>query len=426
MIDIDTHNVLDMIPSRDYEDVRQWLKTYSNLQVVSRDGSITYHNAINDAHPEAIQVSDRFHLLKNLTSYAKDYLKKELGQHILISKKDAGVQSVTREVPEISKADENRKLTLKEKYEQIVLLLSQGKNKIQICRCINMDVRTYDKLLNMTPEERDSQFQTKMMAVHEEKVQQKIERVNEVKELKRNGYSDREISRRTNLNTSTIKKYLDINFSPVHASYGKKKSGKLLPYLNEINSNLEQGKKGPVIEAKIRECGYDGSSSTLRHYMTDWKRRRKSEYDKSKGNTVKTETVERKDVFKLLYHSLEKVKSITDEQFNKLRAEYPSLEKIHNIVWTFRKLFDDKNETELSEWVERAKMLEVREIDSFINGIERDLEAVKNAIKYEYNNGLAEGSVNKLKVIKRIMYGRCSFETLRTKTLRLEKMRKIN
>ncbi|WP_235827714.1 transposase [Acetivibrio saccincola] len=41
------------------------------------------------------------------------------------------------------------------------------------------------------------------------------------------------------------------------------------------------------------------------------------------------------------------------------------------------------------------------------------MEAVRNAIKYEYSNGLVEGCINKLKVIKRIMYGRCSFETLK-------------
>jgi len=64
--------------------------------------------------------------------------------------------------------------------------------------------------------------------------------------------------------------------------------------------------------------------------------------------------------------------------------------------------------------------------NSFINGIERDMEAVRNAIKYEYSNGLAEGCINKLKVIKRIMYGRCSFETLKNKILRLEKMRLFN
>ena len=59
----------------------------------------------------------------------------------------------------------------------------------------------------------------------------------------------------------------------------------------------------------------------------------------------------------------------------------------------------------------------IPEIDSFLNGIERDFEAVKNGIKYDYNNGLAEGSVNKIKVIKRIMYGRCSFDILKQKVL---------
>ena len=56
-----------------------------------------------------------------------------------------------------------------------------------------------------------------------------------------------------------------------------------------------------------------------------------------------------------------------------------------------------------------------------MNGLKRDIQAVRNAIIYEYNNGLAEGSVNKLKVIKMIMYGRNKFEMLRKKVLFLEK-----
>ena len=53
----------------------------------------------------------------------------------------------------------------------------------------------------------------------------------------------------------------------------------------------------------------------------------------------------------------------------------------------------------------------------------KDIVAVKNGIKYEYNNGLAEGSVNKVKVIKRIMYGRNSFELLKAKVLFHEEFR---
>ena len=51
---------------------------------------------------------------------------------------------------------------------------------------------------------------------------------------------------------------------------------------------------------------------------------------------------------------------------------------------------------------------------------------VKNAVKLDYNNGLVEGSVNKLKVTKRIMYGRNSFKLLKGKLLRLELKRKTN
>lgn len=61
-----------------------------------------------------------------------------------------------------------------------------------------------------------------------------------------------------------------------------------------------------------------------------------------------------------------------------------------------------------------------------MKGLVKDIDAVRNAIIYDFNNGLAEGSVNKLKVIKRIMYGRCNFDTLRAKVLWLEHMHKIN
>jgi len=73
-----------------------------------------------------------------------------------------------------------------------------------------------------------------------------------------------------------------------------------------------------------------------------------------------------------------------------------------------------------------AEQRDIEGINSFVNGIRRDIEAVKKAIELEYSNGLAEGSVNKLKVTKRIMYGRNSLELLRSKLLRLEIRKKIN
>jgi len=84
MVDIATGNVVDMLESRDYEDVEKWFKSFPNIQVFSRDGSITYAKAMRDSHPKAKQISDRFHLLKNLTDYCKDYIKRTIRNKIEI------------------------------------------------------------------------------------------------------------------------------------------------------------------------------------------------------------------------------------------------------------------------------------------------------------------------------------------------------
>jgi len=158
MIDIHTHGIIDMIASREQKEVVTWLKSYSNLKVVSRDGSITYRNAITEAHPEAVQVSDRFHLYKNLTKYAIEYLKKQL--KVVIEVVVDG-HEITLTETELSQANKNRKLTLEEKYQTILLLQAAGNNnQTQICHEINMDIRTYKKLISSTDIEREKMFTT--------------------------------------------------------------------------------------------------------------------------------------------------------------------------------------------------------------------------------------------------------------------------
>jgi hypothetical protein len=84
MINIDTKRIVDLLESREIRDVTEWLKTYPNIQVVSRDGSASYAAAINNAHPGALQVSDRFHLLKNLTDHAKGIMTSILNARVEI------------------------------------------------------------------------------------------------------------------------------------------------------------------------------------------------------------------------------------------------------------------------------------------------------------------------------------------------------
>lgn len=422
MIDIVTHRIIDMIPSRDYNEVKNWLKSFPNLRVISRDGSITYNNAITDAHPNAIQVSDRFHLLKNLTSYCKDYLVKFLKVNVKIT----STSYVKHEESEIkSKSVENKKLTLKEKCEKIEALLLEGNSKTRVCKLLNMDIRTFEKLYAMTDGERESKFENKVMLKHEEKVAQKQEKINQVREMFNHRFSIREISKEMKLSRKTVKAYLDPNFSPIHASYGQKKDGILSPYIKEIDVYVKDGYTATEIYKILEAKGYKGSKSTISHYISNWKLRYKKNYFEDK-KVENSEFVDRKKLLKLLYIPHEKVKDLSNEQLSQVYIEYPIFFKIITIVNSFRKLISNKNSAKLENWINEVKKLEIKEINSFIVGVLKDIEAVKNAIAYDYNNGLAEGSVNKLKVIKRIMYGRCDFETLRKKVLKLEFLRKIN
>lgn len=74
MVDLESHRIIDMIPSRETIDVSRWLAAFPNIQVVSRDEASTYSSAATDSHPEAVQVSDRFHLIKGLSEVINKYI----------------------------------------------------------------------------------------------------------------------------------------------------------------------------------------------------------------------------------------------------------------------------------------------------------------------------------------------------------------
>lgn len=151
---------------------------------------------------------------------------------------------------------------------------------------------------------------------------------------------------------------------------------------------------------------------------TTRKRRLIQETHESENDNYKF--IERKHLIKLLYKTINKVKELSPGILNRVIDEYPVLSSIYTIFQKFKEALFSKNPETLNNWIKEVKLLKILDINSFINGIENDIEGVENSIIYEYSNGLAEGKVNKIKVIKRIMYGRCKFETLRNTVLSLE------
>jgi len=67
MVDLEAHRVLDLLPDCRSESVAEWLQRYPSITVISRDRSGPFASAAAQGAPQATQVADRFHLLKNLT-----------------------------------------------------------------------------------------------------------------------------------------------------------------------------------------------------------------------------------------------------------------------------------------------------------------------------------------------------------------------
>ena len=419
MIDINSHKIIDMINSRDYEEITSWLKEFPNLKIISRDGSLTYKKAITDSHANAIQITDRFHLLKNLTMYCKNYLVKHLKSKVSIE-----LPSNTISNRKMVFCMNNNKKSLKDRYFYALGLYNNSISKSSSCKQANIDIRLFNRLLPFDNEERLKYFKSKKETAHEEKVAEKEKKINLVREMHEIGYSMRGIARELNMSRKTISKYLNPNTTAIHGSYGtKKENGLLSKYTNRINECIYLGFKFSDIELIIKNQGYIGSTSLLRQYVSNIKADIKLQYEKSKIDSKNYIFLERKLILKLLYHPISTIKGLDENLFELLCNQYTYVSKILEIVNRFREILKNKDVSKLNLWIEDSLNLGISEIKSFINGLKQDIDAVKNAISLDYNNGLAEGSVNKIKVIKRIMYGRCNFETLRNKVINLENLK---
>lgn len=413
MVDIETKNVIDLLGSRELTDVIKWLKSYPNLKIVSRDGSQTYAAAIRKAHPKALQISDRFHLLKNLTDYCKTYITKTMNFKIKIQKLLQNDEDKSKNI------NISTKKNIRIKHAQA--MYSQGMDQNQISKELKMDIRTVKKYMTLKPNDLGFKEKDLLQINHDKTVSKKEISINMVRNLSKDGYGIHAISRETGLSRQTIRRYLNPNTSAVHGSYGTSRDSNLNPFHSKIDALITKGCSFKKIEEYIKLKGYTGSSSAIRMYTT---RKIRLTNQVIQSNISEFELIDRKYIIKLLYKPIDKVNGISMRQLEKVNEEYPILQQIYKLLISFKEILFSKTPNKLNSWIENAKAFNISEINSFVNGITRDLDGVKNSIIFDYSNGLAEGSVNKIKVIKRIMYGRCSFETLRRKILSLEKFRK--
>jgi len=113
----------------------------------------------------------------------------------------------------------------------------------------------------------------------------------------------------------------------------------------------------------------------------------------------------------------EKLTLTEKDQLTFLKGVHPSLETAYDLVQAFLKMMHEQQGEKLDAWLDEIRKSHIAELIRFGKGIERDKAPVQAALTQSYSNGVVEGHVCRLKLIKRQGYGRAAFPLLRKRVL---------
>lgn len=257
----------------------------------------------------------------------------------------------------------------------------------EIALLMHSSLSTISKYLAMKEEEIPVDISSARERQHKEAIYTREQKVAYVRKLFEQGCSFEEISRITGHVYNTIKGYLSEDKSNINGQYDCRRSGKLQPYESDILKLRSKGMTYTEITEIIKRKGYTGTIDALRVFMQ--KEREHQKKTETESPELK-EYVPQKWMVQLIYKTIDRVKGITQEQYEAIIKKYPILGKAYQMLRNFHELIFSQKVNKLESWMEETEKLQISEINSYISGLRKDLAAVKNSIIYSYSNGLAE------------------------------------
>lgn len=245
----------------------------------------------------------------------------------------------------------------------------------------------------------------------------------QIQQFLKEGCSYREIGRRMGVGKNTIAKYR--NGDPKELSMHGMKQSKIDPYYDFIVQCLQQHfSKSKTVKA-LYEKGYTGSKSNAFDYLCKIENKLQTEFEPQPYIRTMTECLKykvgsagkekdyitREGVFRHMWMNTK----LTEEHKEYIFEHYSQIPELCRCIKEFREIFVKRNVPMLYLFIEKYEDSSIKAIKSFAKGLERDIDAIENAVAYKYSNGFVEGTNSRLKMIKRTMYGRCGRKLLEAK-----------
>jgi len=361
LVDLQSHQVIDLLPDRKVETVSAWMRAHPEIRLVSRDRAGDYASAAARAAPQARQCADRFHLLQNLGETLEGVLARHLAAH------------------------------RNHQTEQFSATHLQG-----------------------APSRLPAKLSPKEAQQKQARREERLARYQQVVALRKLGFSQKAIAERVGIGHATVSRWLESGMFPEQQPRLRKTA--LEPHLPFLYERWEAGCHN--IAQLYRELvarGYTHSyRSTYKQLVRLLPEGRKNA--QTSHRLPRPPVLARQAVF-LFLHRPEALEAEDQETLALLRSLHPEVDQAYELVQQFVHMLRARTGEQLDNWLQHVRTSKIRELQGFVAGIERDKAAVIAGLTLPQNNGVVEGTINKLKLIKRMMYGRARFPLLRQRVL---------
>lgn len=361
LIDLEQRKPIDVLPDRTSETLTEWLKAHPEIEIVSRDRAAAYADAASQGAPNAIQVADRWHLLRNLGDLVEHFF---FQNHQLAA--DAAAQLHAAQIAQESVIE----LPVPEKANST----SFGENPV--------------------PARRQKLFDS-------------------IKELQSKGKPIRAIARELKASRNTVRKYARCETMPQCRS-GKGRTSKVSRFAAYLEKRWRMGEQNAAwLFREIKAQGFAGEVSAVRRFVHGW---RKTSVGKNVCS-VSANCLSPRKAARLLLNPDSARTDGEREYLEKMCEISPRAMRLQKLGIEFQEIVKKRRGELFDAWIAKVRSSEIKELKSWANGLLMDENAVRNALSLEWSNGQTEGQVNRLKTIKRAMYGRANFDLLRARIL---------
>jgi transposase len=252
-------------------------------------------------------------------------------------------------------------------------------------------------------------------------------RYEQVLALHQAGMGQRAIARKLQMSRHVVQRFLASEAFPERAAGSglrPKGKSKLAPYLAYLQERWNAGEQtGSHLFREIKARGYTGSESLLRRLLGEWRAQLPPTPRQGRGRKprlaqegAKKRRLSSRSASFLMILPPSKLSEVQQHQVEQMKHN-EDLHSVSLLSQEFVTLLKERQVEALDCWLKRAKACHVTELSSFVNGIRRDYAAVEAAFRLPWTNGIVEGHVNRLKFLKRQMFGRAQLDLLRVQVL---------